>query len=50
MKKNNLIFVLWFVLVCLWNFGFPEAPPVADIAAAVILSVIVSILKKKLRP
>ena len=47
MKKNNFIFALWFVLVCLWNFGFPDASPVYDVTAAVILSFVVTVLNTK---
>ena len=27
-----LIYIIWLVGVILWNFGFPNAPPIADVA------------------
>tara|TARA_Y100000590_G_scaffold134965_1_gene154389 strand:+ start:197 stop:340 length:144 start_codon:yes stop_codon:yes gene_type:complete len=38
MSNKQKIFLLWFVLVCLWNFGVPTAPPLYDVIVAVILS------------
>jgi len=42
-KADNLlsnldwIFALWLLLVILWNYGYPEAAPLLDVLAAVIL-------------
>ena len=33
-----LIYIIWLVGVILWNFGFPNAPPIAAVAVAIILS------------
>ncbi len=41
MKTFDWIWVIWLGLICLWNFGWPEAPPIADILIAVILSLFV---------
>jgi len=30
--------LIWLLCVILWNFGFPNVPPVADVAAAIVLS------------
>ena len=36
-------FLIWFTLVCLWNFGVPGAAPIYDVIAAVLLSFVVKI-------
>ena len=41
-----LIYIIWLVGVILWNFGFPNAPAIADVAVAVILSFLSIGLKK----
>ena len=37
MDKKIVSFSLWFFLVCLWNFCFPNAQPIYDVIMAVIL-------------
>mgnify|MGYP001279057068 CR=1 FL=1 len=44
--KTNKLYIMWVVLVCLWNFGFPEAGPTWDVLVAVLLSLIIKILEK----
>ena len=40
MKKINLILWLsWFIMVILWNYGYPSASPFLDVLVAVILSI-----------
>ncbi|MDA9618538.1 hypothetical protein N9S76_00540 [bacterium] len=41
-----LIYIIWLVGVILWNFGFPNALPIADVAVAIILSFLSIGLKK----
>ena len=43
MKKIN--WVVWLVLVILWNYGFPQASPFEDVIVAVILSILFIIIK-----
>ena len=43
------IFTIWLVMVTAWNFGYPEASPLEDVVAAVILSLFSTILKKYLK-
>ena len=43
------VFVIWFVMVVAWNFGYPEASPLEDVVVAVILSLFSTILKKLLK-
>ena len=33
-----LIFILWLILVILWNYGFPSASPLLDVIAAILLA------------
>ena len=43
------IFVIWFVMVTAWNFGYPKASPLEDVLVAVILALFNFILKKYLK-
>ena len=42
---EKLHWLLWLILVILWNFGFPEATPLQDVIVAVILSLLFIIIK-----
>ena len=42
-KKIN--WTAWLVLVILWNYGFPQAPPLQDVAVAVFLSILFIIIQ-----
>tara|TARA_Y100000590_G_scaffold87579_1_gene98217 strand:- start:638 stop:784 length:147 start_codon:yes stop_codon:yes gene_type:complete len=48
MIKNQKIFVLWLILVVLWNFGVPEAEPIYDVIVAIVLSFFSIFLNNKL--
>ena len=48
MKKTQKIFLIWLFLVVAWNFGVPEARPIYDVLIAVVLSLFVNYIKKKL--
>tara|TARA_B100000579_G_scaffold318313_1_gene267838 strand:+ start:407 stop:547 length:141 start_codon:yes stop_codon:yes gene_type:complete len=43
------IYVIWLIGVILWNYGYPEAEPVLDVLAAIILSFISVGLKRYLK-
>ena len=43
-KKIN--WLVWLMLVILWNYGFPNATPLQDVLVAVILSVLFIIIQK----
>tara|TARA_Y100000022_G_scaffold198981_1_gene210445 strand:- start:496 stop:636 length:141 start_codon:yes stop_codon:yes gene_type:complete len=43
------IFTIWLVMVTAWNFGYPEASPLEDVVAAIVLSLFSTILKKYLK-
>tara|TARA_A100001035_G_scaffold131614_1_gene103413 strand:- start:1001 stop:1180 length:180 start_codon:yes stop_codon:yes gene_type:complete len=32
------VYLIWLVGVVIWNFGFPNAKPIYDVLAAVLLS------------
>jgi len=41
MKKNKKIFLIWLILVVVWNFGVPAATPTYDVLVAIFLSLLV---------
>ncbi len=40
------IYIIWLIGVILWNFGYPEARPIEDVLAAIVLSFMSIGLKK----
>jgi hypothetical protein len=42
-KKVN--WIVWLLLVILWNFGFPNATPFQDVLVAVFLSILFIIIQ-----
>jgi hypothetical protein len=46
--KKKLYWIIWLILVILWNYGYPNATPVYDVLVAVFLSLIF-ILEKKIK-
>ena len=42
------IYIIWLIGVILWTFGYPEATPILDVLAAIILSFVSYGLKKYL--
>ena len=52
MKKIKIIiWLVWFVLVVVWNYGYPEASPFLDVLIEVLLSllnlILIKIIKRK---
>ncbi len=46
-KKVDIFFwLVWFLLVIIWNYGYPKASPFADVIVAVILSIALILVKK----
>ena len=43
------IYFIWLTGVIIWNFGFPNAPPIADVIVAILLSFMSMGLKKWLK-
>ena len=42
---EKLNWLVWLILVILWNYGFPEATPLQDVIVAVILSLLFIIIR-----
>jgi len=32
-----LVFVVWVLLIILWNYGYPAASPLYDVIASIVL-------------
>jgi hypothetical protein len=43
------VYIIWLIGVIVWNFGFPEAIPLADVVAAILLSFLSLSLKKYIK-
>ena len=41
--------IIWLIGVILWNFGYPNASPLLDVIAAILLSLLSMALKKYLK-
>jgi len=41
-----MIYIVWLILVVLWNYGFPEASPLEDVIVAILLSFFTMMAKK----
>ena len=39
MKQFDLVWIIWLILVCIWNFGWPDIEPVFDVILAILLSI-----------
>jgi undecaprenyl-diphosphatase len=46
-KDFDFLWFGWLALVCIWNFVWPEVPPIADVLVAVVLSLAVIIIKNR---
>ena len=44
-----IVYVIWLIGVILWNYGYPQASPLLDVIAAIVLSIINIGLKKYLK-
>ena len=47
--KNNKIYLIWLVGIIAWNYALPQASPLLDVLAAVVLSFVSFALKKYLK-
>ena len=43
------LYIIWLIGVIIWNFGFPDAPPIADVIVAILLSFLSICLTKYLK-
>ena len=46
-KDFDFLWFGWLALVCIWNFVWPEVPPIADVLVAIILSLGVIAIKNR---
>ena len=46
-KDFDFLWLGWLLLVCIWNFVWPEVPPIADVLVAVILSLLFLAIKRR---
>ena len=46
-KDFDFLWFWWLVLVCIWNFVWPEVPAIADVLVAVVLSLGVITIKNR---
>ena len=37
--EEVIIYLVWFLLVVVWNFGYPRATPAEDVLASVVFAV-----------
>ncbi len=44
-----IVYIIWLIGVILWNYGYPQASPLLDVIAAIVLSIISIGLKKYLK-
>ncbi len=43
------IYLIWLLGVILWNYGYPQATPLIDVIATIVLSFLSICLKKYLK-
>ncbi len=43
--SDKFNWIIWLILVILWNYCFPDATPLQDVIVAVILSLLFIIIK-----
>ena len=43
----DFLWFVWLALVCIWNFVWPEVPPIADVIVALVLSLAVIGIKNR---
>lgn len=46
-KDFDFLWFGWLALVCIWNFVWPEVPPIADVLVAVVLSLGIIAIKNR---
>tara|TARA_Y100000768_G_C23714258_1_gene557252 strand:- start:171 stop:320 length:150 start_codon:yes stop_codon:yes gene_type:complete len=46
---KKIEWLIWLLLVIIWNYGFPEAKPFEDVLVAVLLSLLFIFVRKGLK-
>lgn len=49
MKQFDKEWFIWLSLVIVWNFVWPDVPPIADVIVAITLSILLYQYKKHTR-
>ena len=44
--NRKIIWIIWLILVVIWNYGYPQASPLQDVLAAIIFWIISTFLQK----
>ena len=40
MNNKIIVFIIWLIMIIIWNYGWPKADPIYDVIVAVFLSLI----------
>ncbi len=48
LERETIIYLVWLLLVVVWNFGWPHATPIEDVVVSVILFLLAKFAVKKL--
>jgi len=46
MKRNHIVYIVWLILVIIWNYAYPNVKPIYDVLMAVLLSLLSIFLNK----
>ena len=44
MQKELQIYLIWLILIIVWNFGYPAALPIYDVIISIILAFLIKLL------
>ncbi len=44
--KNLFSWLIWLLLLILWNYGYPEANPIEDVVAGIALAMVLRVLQR----
>ena len=44
-----IVYIVWLIGVIVWNFGVPDATPLADVIVAILLSYLSIIIKRYIK-
>lgn len=48
-RRFNKLWAIWVILICIWNYGWPQVSPSADVIVAIMLSIGFIVFKNKKR-
>ncbi len=44
-----IVYLIWIILIILWNFGVPNASPLEDVIMSIFFGIVSYLLKKFIR-